>query len=174
MKFTLLALPLIILAMPSPAQDLRAGWEAAMAGDHETALSNWKPLAESGDAQAQFQLGLMYRMGTAPIEQSNQSALNWLQLSARQGFGPAQHYLGTMYFLGQGVPQDYQTAHMWINISIATEWKSAFHDKEELDGLKAGLPRLRDSTERLMIPETIANAQRRARVCMTSNFANCD
>ena len=174
MKFTLLALPLIILAMPSTAQDLRAGWEAAMAGDHGTALSNWKPLAESGDAQAQFQLGLMYRMGTAPIEQDNQAALNWFQLSAKQGFGPAQLYLGTMYFFGQGVPQDYETAHMWTNISIATEWESAFHDSEELDGLKAGQSRLRDSIERLMTPETIANAQQRARDCVTSNFANCD
>jgi hypothetical protein len=34
--------------------DLQAGWDAAQKEDYETALREWKPLAEAGDAVAQY------------------------------------------------------------------------------------------------------------------------
>ena len=39
------------------AQDFDTGLEAARAGDFQTALENWEPLAEQGDAVAQGNLG---------------------------------------------------------------------------------------------------------------------
>ena len=39
----------------------------------------------------------------------------WLSL-AEQGHADAQSNLGVMYYIGQGVPQDYVSAHMWWNI----------------------------------------------------------
>ena len=39
------------------AQDFLKGLEAADNGDYQTALIEWSPLAEQGDADAQYNLG---------------------------------------------------------------------------------------------------------------------
>jgi len=43
------------------AQDFNKGFEAAQSGDFETALQEWRPLAEQGNAPAQYNLGVAYR-----------------------------------------------------------------------------------------------------------------
>ena len=43
--------------------DFDKGLIAAQNGDFATALREWTPLAEQGDASAQFNLGVMYRNG---------------------------------------------------------------------------------------------------------------
>ena len=45
------------------AQDYDAGLKAAQAGDFQTALKEWKPLADQGLAGAQYNLGVMYASG---------------------------------------------------------------------------------------------------------------
>ncbi len=39
------------------------GWEAYQQGDFATALEIWAPLAEEGDAKAQYNLGILYDQG---------------------------------------------------------------------------------------------------------------
>ena len=56
------------LAAPVAAQDYNAGLDAAMAGDFATALENWRPLAEQGDADAQGTLGIMYDTGQGVLQ----------------------------------------------------------------------------------------------------------
>ncbi len=51
-----------MLATPTWA-DFQAGRDAYKRGDYDTALKEWRPLAEQGDAQAQFQLGVKYDEG---------------------------------------------------------------------------------------------------------------
>ena len=41
------------------AQDFQKGFAAAQSGDYVTALQEWQPLAEQGDAMAQYVLGLL-------------------------------------------------------------------------------------------------------------------
>ena len=43
--------------------DLQAGWDAYDQGDYATALKEWQPLAEQGDARAQYKLGILYDKG---------------------------------------------------------------------------------------------------------------
>ena len=43
--------------------DFRKGLDAAQRGDFGTALREFRPLAEQGDADAQDNLGLMYGLG---------------------------------------------------------------------------------------------------------------
>ena len=50
---------LIMLAAPISAQDFQKGLEAAQSGDFATALKEWKPLSEQGDADAQYNLALI-------------------------------------------------------------------------------------------------------------------
>ena len=46
----------------------------------------------------------------------NGLASKWYRLSAEQGHARAKGNLGLMYYKGQGVPQDYVSAHMWFNL----------------------------------------------------------
>ena len=61
--------------------------------------------AESGDAKAQHNLGVMYENGQG-VPQDYAEALKWFRLAADQGDAKAQHNLGVMYYYGEGVPQD--------------------------------------------------------------------
>jgi hypothetical protein len=92
--------------------DLQKGFTAAQSGDFATALREWTPLAEQGDANAQFNLDVMYDEGLG-VPQYYKTAVKWYRLSAEQGNASAQQNLGVMYATGQGVIQDYVRAHMW-------------------------------------------------------------
>ena len=52
----------LFLTVPSHA-DFQAGKNAYDRGDYETALKEWQPLAEQGDAKAQLFIGYMYEVG---------------------------------------------------------------------------------------------------------------
>ena len=100
----------------SPPQEiarlLEDGIAARDKGDYATALRLWRPLAEQGNAVAQFNLGLMYANGQG-VTQDYAAAVSWYRKSADQGNADAQHGLGFMYSVGYGVPQDSTTALSW-------------------------------------------------------------
>ena len=56
------------LSISSYAADYNKGLIAAQNGDFATALKEWKPLAEQGDASAQGNLGVMYAFGNGVIK----------------------------------------------------------------------------------------------------------
>ena len=64
---TLIIIPILLLSLflgtPSYSADFNKGLNAAQNGDYATALKEWKPLAEQGDAEAQINLGVMYNHG---------------------------------------------------------------------------------------------------------------
>jgi TPR repeat protein len=68
--------------------------------------------AGQGDAQAQFNLGLMYDNGRG-VTKDYTEAVKWYRKAAAQGNADAQFNLGTMYSNGEGVPQDYAEAVKW-------------------------------------------------------------
>jgi len=72
-----------------------------------------KKRAESGDVEAQFNLGLMFDQGQG-VPQNYAEAIKWYRKAADQGHVDAQYLLGTMYIQGQGVPQNYTEATMWL------------------------------------------------------------
>ena len=63
----LLILPVLLLNLlvgyPAFSAEFQKGVDAYDRGDYATALREWKPLAEQGNAPAQFNLGLMYDKG---------------------------------------------------------------------------------------------------------------
>lgn len=65
-----------------------------------------------------------------------------------------------MYFHGWGVPQDFDSAHMSFNISSA-------------NGEKFGRD-TRVCLEERMTAEDISEAERRARICMASDYTDCN
>jgi len=75
---------LMLMVMPAQAQDFNEGVKAYNRGDYETALSAFRPLAEQGDASAQYNLGVMYENGKG-VAQDYREAVSWYRLAAADG-----------------------------------------------------------------------------------------
>ena len=60
------------------------GASAYKRGDYATTLRLWRPLAEQGDAYAQFSLGAMYDEGQG-VPQNYAVAVEWFRKAADQG-----------------------------------------------------------------------------------------
>lgn len=100
----------------NPVQDSNKVLDAAKTGDHETAFREWTPLAEQGDADAQYNLGRMYSEGIG-VPQDYKAAAKWCALAAEQGLVEAQLYLGLLYENGNGVSQNYKAAVKWYRLA---------------------------------------------------------
>ena len=97
-------------------QDFGKGLVAAQSGDFATALKEWLPLAEQGDALAQTGVGFMYDNGFGVVQDYAES-VNWYRLAAEQGNQDAQYNIGLMYANGNGVIQDYAEAVKWYRLA---------------------------------------------------------
>jgi TPR repeat protein len=96
--------------------DFESGQDAFSAGDYETALAAWQPIAEEGNAEGQFGMGLLYTNGFG-VPFDNDQGLKWYQLSADQGHGQAQCNLAVMHANGWGVPQSDVEAFKYYSLS---------------------------------------------------------
>jgi TPR repeat protein len=114
LKLGAIGLMLAVLALPATAQDYAKGGAAHGRGDYATALREWRPLADRGDAEAQHSLGLMYLRGQG-LPQDDAEAVKWFRKAAEQGHAGAQHNLGLSYTRGQGVPHDGVEAVKWCH-----------------------------------------------------------
>jgi uncharacterized protein len=82
-------------------------------GDNATALRLFRPLAEQGDARAQYRLGIFYENAPMGVPRDYVAAASWYRKAADQGVSGAQYALGVMYIHGLGVPQDYSAGMNW-------------------------------------------------------------
>jgi len=73
-----------LISFPSWAADFDKGVAAYQSGDYATALREWTPLAEQGYAEAQYNLGLMYRNGQGVL-QDNIYAHMWGNIASSNG-----------------------------------------------------------------------------------------
>ena len=185
---------LMMLSSPVAAQDFQKGLAAAQAGDFATALLEWTPLAEAGDTNAQYNLGIMYDNGYG-VPQDYKEAVKWYRLAAEQGYAKAQTNLGAVYHKGQGVPKDDNEAVKWWRLAaeqgvaiaqtnlglmyenglgvlqdntIAHMW---YNIASAIGNDKAG--ELRNERAGLMTNADISKAQAMARECMDSDYTKC-
>ena len=142
----------------SVSQDFEKGGDAFERGDYATALREWTPLAEQGDADAQYNLGLMYEQGWG-VSQDYRTAVKWYTLAAGQGDAVAQYNLGFMYYYGDGVLQDHVYAHMWWNIAASLGHENASDNRAII------------ATQ--MTASQIERAQDLARECVRKDYKNC-
>lgn len=92
---------------------LGGGYQSYLKGDYQAAYEEWLPLAELGDVEAQFNIGVMYDEG-AGRPQDLAMAAGWYRKAAQQGFADAQTNLGMMYYHGHGVARDHVEAARWF------------------------------------------------------------
>ena len=94
----LVAVALLFCAATSvSAQSVKSGIEAWQRSDYSGAVAIWRPLAEKGDADAEFNLGQAYRLGRGvPINLA--AAKTWFERAAGQGHVDAETTLGLLLF----------------------------------------------------------------------------
>lgn len=71
------------------------------------------PLAQGGNVDAEYLLGLMYYMGHG-VPQDYKQALIWHRKAALQGKADSQYVVGAMYYTGNAVIQDRKEAVVWF------------------------------------------------------------
>lgn len=109
-----LGLIVLLLAGPARSQGYDAGVAAFEAGDLSRALRIWQPLADSGDAIAQYSLGKLYETGGRDVPKDYGRAVEWYRQAAAKGVAAAQNNLGLMYAQGRGVARDpARAAELW-------------------------------------------------------------
>lgn len=177
-----LVLSIVCLAAPAWA-DFKAGADAYQRGDYATALREWQPLAEQGQALAQYNLGLLYAKGQG-VSKDDAQAQQWYEKAAAQGHADAQVNLGILYDYGRGVAQDYKKAVYWYRLSakqgnelaqrqlglmfergdgVPQDYVQAYmwYTLGAANGAKRGAA-LRDALAKRMTPDQIAEAQQLA------------
>lgn len=119
----------------------------------------FRAAAEEGSAKAQTNLGYMHYFGKG-VAQDYGEAVRWYRMAAEQGYAMAQTNLGTNYYSGHGIGQDSVSAYMWWSLGAANGNKLSSQKLDTLAGK--------------MLPADVSEAQRRADVCLNSNYRDCD
>ena len=115
-------------AAPAALADGFGDGVAAYAGQHyDTAAAIWRPLADDGEARAQYRLGQLYERGHG-VEADPAVAAEWYGQAAAQGHAKAQYSLANLYARGEGVVRDPNAALAWFNRSaLAGEPRAQYH-----------------------------------------------
>lgn len=129
------------------AGDYQDGRDAYDVGNFDKAMAVWAPAAESGDADSQYGMGLLYSEGIA-VPMDDLQALKWFGLAAEQGHGEAQYKLGVMHANGWGVPMSEVEAMKWYQlaaengitaaqVSLGTMYQNGFSiEQDKIEALK--------------------------------------
>ena len=187
----------VLLGTPAVA-DFAKGLAAAERGDYTTALKEWRPLAEQGNPDAQYNLGIMYRHGEG-VTQDYKEAIKWLKLAAEQGNASAQSNLGAIYDQGLGITQDSSAAFKWFKLAAesgngysrfilgemyqqgrgvtrdyirAHMWWNIAASEELATGLELARREL-VKIQKDMTPAEVSKAQQLARECVAKNYKDC-
>ncbi len=114
--------------------------------------------AENGDANAQFNLGVLcdsrFDSNDRSIEGNRAEALKWLLRAAKQGLSRAQSRLAELYAEGPDAPKNCVKTAFWFQLAMAN-LTGAYRQTAQ-----SGY----DRVTALMTPSQIAKAQRAASV----------
>ncbi len=193
----LIALLIVCVAFataPAFSDGLERGIDAYQNGDYATALTEFRLLAEQGDANAQNNLGAMYERGDG-VPQDYKESVKWYRLAAEQGAAYAQNNLGQMYNNGEGVQQDYKQAVKWYKISAEQGFAEAHNNLGAKYGAGQGVPQdyvrahmwfnlgasngselaleNRDDVAKHMTSSQLEKAQELARECLAKDYKGC-
>jgi TPR repeat protein len=98
---------------------------SSFAADAKIDLKALTKKAESGDRQAQYDLGMVYYSGKEEIPRNVELGAEWFLKSAKQGHTEAQFATGRCYFYGRGVPRDKVLGVEWYHQAALKDHKQA-------------------------------------------------
>jgi TPR repeat protein len=102
-----------ILYCNAAVAGLSEGYDALARKDYVTAMKEYRPLADRGNAEAQYRVGRMYEFGQG-VPQDKAQGIAWIRKAAAQNHADAQQELGVIYATGDGVKQDDGQAVAWF------------------------------------------------------------
>jgi TPR repeat protein len=183
-----------IWAPLTSAEDLPTANDAFERGEYVTALELYETLAAQGEAEAQFQLGLMYEQGLGTdvdgqmaqryyeqaAEQQSPQALDALGMLHLKGEGVIQNFKESLRLFQQAAEQGYPPAQYNLGLAYA-DGKGTFRDPVRAHmwfnlASANGYPEAATSRERLaasMAQSEIARAQDNAMKCADQDFVGC-
>ena len=189
-----LALSLLLASGVAVAADFGKGLEAKNSGDFKTVLAEWIPLAEQGNAMAQFNLGHMYANGYG-VPENDKTAVKWFTKAAEQGLAEGQFNLGAMYDFGDGVPENDKTAVKWYTLAAEQGYVTAQRYLGAMYDFGDGVPQNdktavkwytlasyngsevarenKDAVAKQMTPADISAAQDMSSRCLENNYRDC-
>jgi TPR repeat protein len=103
-----------------------------------------RKLADNGDADAEWQLGVRYHNGEE-VPRDDARAMLWFQRAAEQGHVTAQATLGAYYWAGRGVPQDLSKAYFWSTLAYA---QGDENSRSRIEGLSSQMTQSQVSSAR--------------------------
>ena len=107
----------VVLSIGAPAwAGYKEGLRAYRAKDYATALREFRPAADRGNARAQYRLGQMYERGRG-VSVNTQTALKWYGLAAQKGHAQSMRGLQRVY-RKMGTTEGYIEAHKWATLSL--------------------------------------------------------
>jgi len=139
-------------------------WEDGMAAfarkEYAAAMKLLRPLAEKGNAFAQYRIALMHKMGFG-VNKDQREAKKWSRLAARQGNSDAQVLLGSLYYTKEGNESpDVMLAYMWYEVSASLGNADASREIALIS--------------RDMTPRQIVEAREKAQKCKASGYELCE
>lgn len=186
---------LVLNLTPANAASLKKGNAAYQNKDYATARMEWQPLANEGNAAAQYNLGLLYAYGKG-VAQDYAQAAKWYRSAAMNGHTSAPNDLGVLYATGKGVPKNRTEAVKWYQMAakrgnataqnnlgwmyfdgfsgfiqdyvIAFMWFSI----AERNGSTGATKNMRETAEKLA-DDDIDYALEMAHECLQSDYENC-
>jgi len=141
------AVPAVSLQNPAPS------------GGGKKTPEDLRRLAEQGDADAQWNMGVLYHTGEG-VPQDDAQAVQWFERAAEQGHLPAQASLGAYYWAGRGVPRDLSKAYFWSLLALTQGDESM---KSRLEPLASQMTRSQVLAARQQAEEWIREHARKAR-----------
>src|SRR6185437_13485997 len=94
------------------AGDASSGLRAFQEGDYKTAYREWRVEAAQGQANAEYNLAVLYLKGLG-VATDPDEAFRLFRLAADQGHAEAQFRVGEMREKGWGAPPNYAEAQKW-------------------------------------------------------------
>lgn len=116
--------------------------------DYATALKIWLPQAQSGDPNAQTNVGEIYEKGLG-LAPDYEIAAVWYKKAAKQGYSRAQINLGYLYEKGLGVDQDLSKAMNYYREASGLPDEITYVSSVELSSQKEELKSLKEEVKRL-------------------------
>lgn len=171
---------------PPPSSKPKPAIAAASPGKTVSAQS-LAPYAKAaaGDAQSQFDLGMLYLNGEGGAPKNYGEALKWLEQAAKAGHAEARFNLATMYKTGLGALQNFEQAFHWFEMAAGQNHAEAQFNIALMHKMGMGIPvdyvkaytwsniaavqghlgaiNLRDNLLGAMTPQQIAEGQRASR-----------
>tara|TARA_Y100001936_G_scaffold254048_1_gene324054 strand:+ start:4820 stop:5440 length:621 start_codon:yes stop_codon:yes gene_type:complete len=173
--------------------NLLTGVNAWSEGNYVLAHNLLKPLSVEGNAIAQYIIGLMYFRGKV-VKKDHKKSIEYMYLSAEQGYFRAEHKLGSIYFSSLLGKPDYKKAIKWFRRAsrhgyapsqyfLAMMYENGYGIKQDymlahmwfnLASKKNIIAKdERDRIARKLSPSQVIDSQKMAEECKNKKYKNC-